>query len=1217
MKRLSLLLLIGLLSLNFTSCSKGKGEAVEANLKFVMGATASTFFSGGAMLYGEKEGGGRFGYEISQSPSELILDLSQGQWNFYVVGWEGPDAMTGKIRCGKLENQRLSKRRQDLVFNINNENCADPSFSTRHHRVGGEVVLQDVGIHSCRNISGVSANDASVTTCDGPGEKAGIRSFRVRLRTFAEGQVGFIPPQSHYDDVLSECYEVQGGNDPKAFSALGLTLNLPSGDGFSPFETAVEGFLLPSCDGQAGVHVTEFDNGVFSPSTTFADARAITYVAPDITSIFINARDYEICNASEQNGVSPFSGGDGSALNPFGICFPQQFNTVGSDSTLLAQSYRLLQHVDFMQTMAGVGLPGSAPCADLGQNTIPFGGYYNDGINCSGPLNTISISHHFSGTFFGNNKTMYNINIEEGNFESIGLFRHLASSGVVQNLDVQNLSVRGLKYIGGIAGKSEGAIQNVHVKRVSVESEQSAGSDSDVGGLIGTQVSGSLIQSSIKDGVVESDDYNLGGLVGNQNAAGSIGQSFFAGAVLGNEHSSATEQKVGGIVGITFGTISYALSEGVLVSSYSALGGIAGFATTGSNVNNVYSGMAVISSAEPGVTGIEVGGLIGKHTSSTGLNYGIFAGVVTQACNSNNTTCLVGEIVGEETGTASSNTVSIRTIGPSPLDLGGDRGTFKTQAELLNPGSNIISGWTGWNHQPADFPRFDFDNRECTDPANLQGVGVQASAGRGTASNPIKLCHRDQFHQINSNLSLHYKIINSINLRTDDATPSIESITNLGNFSGHLDGNGFPLMGYNPVVGGPNYSLFDSITSGATIENLVLAGPQMMGGAGKNNLAFLAEVNDGHIDRVRVAAGNLVGDDYAGMITVTNNGLIENSHVSGQMMGDYYIGGVTSTNNGKVRKTISKLRFEHYEQTPHAVAIGGLVARNTSGGEVSESSFDGNINIKKSPATIAGGIVGQNQGLVEDVIFEKYATVRAGNATDVGGIVGSNEASATINRAISLGAVVYDGVCAVRLHDNNSACTAAPASWSPPTETEYGAIAGGNAGSIMESFYKVKPIEDEDPDTATFISISYNSGLELCEITLGTFSPNPTVSPNFALVIDSGSTFSKSYKITNGTNAPVTVEMSEKDCNNLSGTNTYSKMAIGTNSYGTQLTVADLTDRATYNTSWDMVAEHPNDPGFPRLLNMFFARITGEPRPINAPTWTLESDRFPKLGIDD
>ncbi len=1220
MKRISLLLFLSIVLLNFSSCSKSEGQPVEASLKFIMGASATSYFSGGAMLYGRRHRGGQFAFDISNASSDLILDLRKGLWDFHVIGWEGPDAMTGKVRCGKLENQNLNSRRKDLAFNINNSNCMDPAFSPHHKIISSEVKLPDISIHSCRDISTIDVSGpVPSNTCGLLGQKSGVQSFRVRLQTFVEGDVGRIQAQpSPGHDILSDCYQVPAGLDPQAISTVGLMVNMPSGNGVVPFKTIVEGFLQSNCDGSGGVHTTEFEKGIYSANGLFVDARAKTHIDNNIAAVFLNIRDHEVCSSYNKFGPHVFAGGDGTSENPYGLCHPSQFNSVGSNSPYLAASYRLLSDLDFMQTMGGLGLPDAAPCMELGRNTIPFGGMHTDSVNCTGDIQTTPIA--FTGKFYGAGRVMKNILIEKDNFDKLGIFRKLGSVGEVKDLKIENTEVRGREVLGGLVGESEGTINNVQMKRISVKSEGALSISADIGGLVGKQVSGNISQSFVENGKIEASDEAVGGLIGNQNAAGTLSYSYFTGVVSGNTSSSGSGQYVGGIVGITFGSISFAFSEGVVISSANYLGGIAGVASTGSDVHDVYSGMAVSSLADPSNINVGVGGLIGKHMSSNGLNKGIFTGVITRSCSVNDTTCYIGEIIGKETGTTSSNVKSIRSVGATGLNLGSDRGAFLYQINFKDPASNIVSSWTAWVHQFGDYPRFAFDSRECSTTSNLQSVATQFGSGRGIASNPIKLCHRDQFSDIASYPSLYYKMINPINLRLDN--PSDEySVTNLPNFSGQFDGQGYPLIGYNPDVSGSNISLFDAVDAGAKIEKLLMISPQMIGGAGKNNLAFLTRVNDGQLSGIRILAGKLTGDDNAGMITVTNNGIIENSEVSGEIWGDFYIGGIASTNNKHIFKTSSKINFHYYEMTPNAVAIGGLVAMNSSLGIVKESEFDGRIEIIKSPGTIAGGIVAQNQGLVEDVLFGKHALVRVAGGDDVGGIVGSNEVSASINRALSLGSVVYDGFCAVRTHDNNSSCTANPSSWTVPVEAEYGAIAGANSGSILESFYKVKPMEEETPD---FASISgqpiFNTTTDLCEITLaGAFSPTSNFSPStYALITSSSMDFDKSYTITNsGSGTSLIMDMSKNECEDtsLNGAS-IQKLRIGTNSTGSQRSVSSLGKRVNYNASWDMIEENPNAPGFDRLLDSHFASILGQPRPANAPIWNLEQGRFPRLGVN-
>jgi hypothetical protein len=67
----------------------------------------------------------------------------------------------------------------------------------------------------------------------------------------------------------------------------------------------------------------------------------------------------------------------------------------------------------------------------------------------------------FNGTFDGQGYTIYNLNINGGDY--LGLFGKINRSGIVNNLTIHDAYINGHKYIGALSGMSYGQITNCHV----------------------------------------------------------------------------------------------------------------------------------------------------------------------------------------------------------------------------------------------------------------------------------------------------------------------------------------------------------------------------------------------------------------------------------------------------------------------------------------------------------------------------------------------------------------------------------------------------------------------------------------------------------------------------------------------------------------------------------------------------------------------------------
>ena len=210
--------------------------------------------------------------------------------------------------------------------------------------------------------------------------------------------------------------------------------------------------------------------------------------------------------------------------------------------------------------------------------------------------NTLSFDQaKFTGTFDGNGFSVSNAVINRPLEDMTGLFGVVSSSGVISGLAVENISVTGRQYVGGIAAYNQGQILQCSVTGVV------AGNYFYVGGLAGWQEN--LVHQCFANVEVStSDGYYTGGLVGG-NSNGTITQS----CAIGNVTSDS--QYAGGLVGYNGGVTSsiencYATGD---VSSSHISGGLVG--------SNVCSISRCYSTGFVSGTARYDGGLVGMENS--------------------------------------------------------------------------------------------------------------------------------------------------------------------------------------------------------------------------------------------------------------------------------------------------------------------------------------------------------------------------------------------------------------------------------------------------------------------------------------------------------------------------------------------------------------------------------------------------------------------------
>ena len=136
----------------------------------------------------------------------------------------------------------------------------------------------------------------------------------------------------------------------------------------------------------------------------------------------------------------------------------------------------------------------------------------------------------FSGTFDGNGHTV-TLALENEAGECQALFSKIAASGKVQNLGIAG-TVTGKKYVGGIAGKNAGSIENCKntaaIKGASADGRW-------IGGIAGETSNGSKILNCYNIGTISSDRSGkgvcLGGVAGNAPSA-KISNCYNAGQIV-------------------------------------------------------------------------------------------------------------------------------------------------------------------------------------------------------------------------------------------------------------------------------------------------------------------------------------------------------------------------------------------------------------------------------------------------------------------------------------------------------------------------------------------------------------------------------------------------------------------------------------------------------------------------------------------------------------
>ena len=326
-----------------------------------------------------------------------------------------------------------------------------------------------------------------------------------------------------------------------------------------------------------------------------------------------------------------------------------------------------------------------------------------------------------------------------------GLVGLTASSGVAIDRSIATADVTGHTGVAGLVGLNHGTTRD------SYASGAVRGINSFIGGLVGDQVNGGVVNSRA-DGAVSGEALTpaisivasiVGGLVGRNESPASITGSVATGAVTGTTSNTNSDQ-FGGLVGSNKGSISGSVATGA-VSAGQFVGGLVGqqgIATASVTESWASGDVRAVTDASVDASGRLVGGLIGSNFGTVGASfatgnvtgYGSAGGLIGQSTGTviatyatGNVTvsdmppCLLtscskdaGGLIGHagRTGSASDVRASYatgRVSGSSGYSLGGLAGSALTTSTFTN---------SHWDNQTSGQP----DVGVGADDENMNGV---------------------------------------------------------------------------------------------------------------------------------------------------------------------------------------------------------------------------------------------------------------------------------------------------------------------------------------------------------------------------------------------------------------------------------------------------------------------------------------------------------------
>lgn len=195
------------------------------------------------------------------------------------------------------------------------------------------------------------------------------------------------------------------------------------------------------------------------------------------------------------------------------------------------------------------------------------------------PIGT-SFSNKYTGTFDGGGHTIKGLTVTT-NDQFVGLFGSIGYAGTVKNVmmeDVQITSNRSSGFAGGVAGYSDGTIENCSVSG-------SVSGTVYVGGVVGAQWNGSITGCS-SSATVKGTVY-VGGVAGQTNGGATLTACYATGNVI-IEIAPKKNISGGGLVGMNEGKgVRACYATGNVTSTGSSTGNVHIFGLLGDNYTTV------------------------------------------------------------------------------------------------------------------------------------------------------------------------------------------------------------------------------------------------------------------------------------------------------------------------------------------------------------------------------------------------------------------------------------------------------------------------------------------------------------------------------------------------------------------------------------------------------------------------------------------------------
>lgn len=441
-------------------------------------------------------------------------------------------------------------------------------------------------------------------------------------------------------------------------------------------------------------------------------SQSVGGISSACSSVFVSYV-YRTSCALEDLTNAPFARGVGSSTDPYIICTPAQFNSIGADSAFFDDSFLLASDIDL--------------------SSYNFTNYKIIGevLSCS------DASMPFSGTFDGGGFTVSNLSLIDPLNSYLGLFGCV--TGIVRNTNFENIILEGTDRLALIidAGKKERAkavISNLHYKSGDIKGDSNLGgivatgrnlrienssteitiiaTGNIIGGIIGQIEDGEVLNNESKSNI-HSTSLRTDSALTSADLGGIVGWS--ENSIIKNNTSSGNlkgDRNVGGISGYLDGSFFESNLSRTLISmnggnEAEAHGGLAGYVNNSITNSNRFDGtVSGRNEVSAGYGYLEASKIQGDYTSGTITSTeDRIGGIVGRCFNSNiskvhsdasltNHWWALGGLVGYlEESTLENSYFSGTVTSDEANHMGGVVGVSDNSTMINNYSSGITASW--------------------------------------------------------------------------------------------------------------------------------------------------------------------------------------------------------------------------------------------------------------------------------------------------------------------------------------------------------------------------------------------------------------------------------------------------------------------------------------------------------------------------------------------